>query len=107
MLETPHRTGSSEAGLYLVQDQQCVMPIAPLAQGLYVVSRREGRACTLIGFEHHSGHILRIDILIIETTLEIIEGCVRSPKAVRKRDLREAGIQVADPFFQSGNAAGL
>src|ERR1700693_4042934 len=83
------------------------MPVAPLPQRLYIVSRCEGRARTLIGFEHHSRDILRIDLLCIEIALEVIEGCVRSPKAVRKRDLREAGIQVADPFFKNGNAPGL
>src|ERR1700693_2232560 len=83
------------------------MPVAPLAQRLYVLSRREGCARTLIGFEHHSCDILPIDLLVVETPLEVIEGCVRSPKAVRKRDLREAGIKVADPFFKNGNAPGL
>src|SRR5580700_9507154 len=83
------------------------MPVAPLPQPLYIVSRCEGRARTLIGFEHHSRDIVRIDLLVIETVLEVIEGCVRSPKAVWKRDLREAGIQVADPLFKCGNAAGL
>src|SRR5271167_3192179 len=83
------------------------MPVAPLPQAPHVIRRREGRARTLVGFEQHSRYILGIDRLGIEAALEVVKGGIRSPKAVGKRDLREARIQIANPFFERWNTPGL
>src|SRR5579864_7570824 len=48
-----------------------------------------------------------MDRPVVQTALEILKRCIRSAKAVGKLDLREARVQVDDPFFQPWKTAGL
>src|SRR5450755_4937923 len=99
MLEAPHRSGSAETGLHFIQNQKRLMPITPLAQGSHVLVRSERAAGALVGLHQNGRDISRVDTLLLERALKIVERRIGGAEAIRKRRLHETWIQVADPFL--------
>ena len=99
VLKAPHGSGSSKTGLHFVQNQQCFVTVAPLSKRPHILGGSESGACALVSLHQYAAMFSWIDILFVEAALKMIEGCIGSAEAIRKRHLHEAGIQVADPFL--------
>ena len=107
VLEAPHGTGSAKTRLHFIKDQERFVLMAPLAKRTHIFVRREGGARALISFHQHGRNVLWIYVPFVEAALKIIERRIRSAEAIRKGDLHETWIQIADPFLQIRNPAGL
>ncbi|MGC4052521.1 MAG: hypothetical protein QM757_24585 [Paludibaculum sp.] len=107
MLEAPERTGAAEAGLDLIEDEQGAVAVAPLPQGLDVLRRCKGGGTALVGFQHDRADLAGRHAVFGQGSLEELEAGVLGPVAVGEWDLDEAGIEVADPLLQDGDAAYL
>lgn len=107
MFEAGELAGTAEAGLDFVAGKEDLMLVAPLAHALHVGDGGEGGGAALVGFHKDAGDLGGGDAFIGETFFEKFERGVLGAEAVGERDLDKAGVEVDDPFFKHGDAAGL
>ena len=107
MFEAGELAGAAKAGLDFVAGEEDLMLVAPLAHALHVSDGGEGGGAALVGFDENAGDLGGGNAFIGEALFEEFEGHVFGAEAVREGDLDEAGIEVDDPFFEDGDAAGL
>src|SRR5438128_723253 len=107
MFEGPEFAGAAEAGLDFVEDEDDVVFFAPIGELANVFYGREIGANALVGFEHDSGDVLRLQSFLFQGRQKQMEARVFGPVAVRERDLHDGGIFIDDPAFLAGNATRL
>src|SRR5262252_7393415 len=83
------------------------MARTPLAQFAHILGRRERRTAALIGFENDPGDVGRLDAKFAQCAFEAFERGVRGAEPIRKGNLDETGVEVADPLLERRNPSGL
>lgn len=107
MFEAGELAGAAETGLDFVAGEENLVLVAPLAHALHVGDGGEGGGAALVGFHENAGDLGGGDAFIGEALFEEFERGVFGAEAIGEGDLDEAGVEVDDPFFKDGDAAGL
>jgi len=105
VLEPEESSRPTEAGLDLVEDEQCPMLPAPTGEGLDIRRRRETRAAPLERFEDDGGDAFWVDLLLLQGAAKEVEADVFRAEAVGERHLVHCRVEGADPPLERRDAA--
>jgi hypothetical protein len=91
MFKAKEPAGPSEPSLYLVEDQERLMPIAPTPELLDIFLGTETRSPSLIRLQQNARDVSRFDAEALQRRLKNLEANVLGAKTVRVRHLYKAG----------------
>src|ERR1700743_2371835 len=87
VLPSPQSAGPAKPSLHFIENEESLVPAAPLAQRLHIFRRSKCRAPALIGFHVCAGDIRRLHTTLAQRALEGIEADFPGAPAIGKSNL--------------------